>query len=56
MEMLIHEPEVIDNEWLELIMEARDIGLTVEDVRRFLDKNNGSENLAACQQTKTSYK
>lgn len=28
--------ELVDSEWLELIMTARSIGLTVEDVRDFL--------------------
>ncbi|WP_462408772.1 anti-repressor SinI family protein [Neobacillus sp. Marseille-QA0830] len=52
----IREAEVIDIEWLALIMEAREIGLTVEDVRSFLDKNTLPEKLAEYQPKKTSYK
>jgi DNA-binding transcriptional MerR regulator len=29
----------MDAEWLELIMEAKKIGITIEEVREFLDQN-----------------
>jgi len=28
--------DVVDNEWKELILEARNLGLSIEDVRNFL--------------------
>jgi DNA-binding transcriptional MerR regulator len=36
--MVITEKEldVVDQEWMELILEARKIGLSIEDVRNFL--------------------
>lgn len=30
------EMDVVDQEWMELILEARKIGLSIEDVRNFL--------------------
>jgi hypothetical protein len=30
------EVDVIDQEWMSLIMEARQLGLSIEDVRKFL--------------------
>jgi DNA-binding transcriptional MerR regulator len=32
--------EKLDNEWLELILEARDIGMTVEEIKEFLVQNS----------------
>ncbi|MCQ6281128.1 anti-repressor SinI family protein [Bacillus sp. EB600] len=29
----------MDAEWLELILEAKKIGITIEEVREFLDQN-----------------
>jgi DNA-binding transcriptional MerR regulator len=30
----------LDNEWLELILEARDLGLTVKEIKEFLVQNS----------------
>jgi DNA-binding transcriptional MerR regulator len=30
----------LDNEWLELIIEARDLGMTVEEIKEFLVQNS----------------
>ncbi|WP_458413566.1 anti-repressor SinI family protein [Schinkia sp. CFF1] len=32
----------IDSEWLQLLLEAKAIGLSVEDIRAFLRKNDDS--------------
>ena len=31
----------MDAEWLELIIEAKKIGITIEEVRKFLKQNEG---------------
>ncbi|ULT57854.1 anti-repressor SinI family protein [Neobacillus drentensis] len=33
------EMDVVDQEWMELILEARKIGLSIEDVRNFLTQD-----------------
>jgi DNA-binding transcriptional MerR regulator len=33
-----NEVDVIDQEWMELILEAKDLGLSIEAVRDFLAK------------------
>ncbi|WHY78733.1 anti-repressor SinI family protein [Neobacillus sp. WH10] len=35
--------DVIDQEWMELILEARDLGLSIEDVRNFLYPDSQKE-------------
>ncbi|WP_248562152.1 DNA-binding anti-repressor SinI [Niallia sp. NCCP-28] len=35
----ILEEEELDKEWLELILEARDLGISIEEVLAFLAKN-----------------
>ncbi|WP_010532104.1 anti-repressor SinI family protein [Lentibacillus jeotgali] len=35
----MNENAAIDQEWVELIKEAKRIGLTVDDVRMMLDRN-----------------
>ncbi|MBO0960673.1 anti-repressor SinI family protein [Neobacillus sp. MM2021_6] len=43
--MIITESEVdvIDQEWMALILEAKDLGLSIEDVRDFLNRDNQDE-------------
>ncbi|MCH6267365.1 anti-repressor SinI family protein [Bacillus sp. FJAT-50051] len=48
--------EKLDKDWLVLIMEAKRIGLSVEDIRNFLSGNHQSEQLVTYQNEKTSYK
>ncbi|NRD78115.1 DNA-binding anti-repressor SinI [Bacillus sp. BRMEA1] len=45
--MMLAEKELqaIDEEWLELIQEARAIGLSIEEVREFLNQNVTGEHL-----------
>ncbi|PLS05791.1 hypothetical protein CVD27_08785 [Neobacillus cucumis] len=35
----VKDVDVIDQEWQELILEARKLGLSIEDVRDFLTQN-----------------
>ncbi|EKN70020.1 hypothetical protein BABA_07386 [Neobacillus bataviensis LMG 21833] len=37
------EVDVIDQEWMALILEAKDLGLSIEDVRDFLNRDNFKE-------------
>lgn len=39
MSMVIEQMEKIDNEWLALILEAKELGLSVDEVREFLSDN-----------------
>ncbi|MBS4213612.1 MULTISPECIES: anti-repressor SinI family protein [Neobacillus] len=48
--------EKLDKEWLVLIMEAKKIGLSVEDIRNFLSGNHQSEQFVTYQNEKASYK
>ena len=43
--MLITERavDVIDQEWMALILEAKDLGLSIEDVRDFLNRDSQKE-------------
>lgn len=34
---------MLDQEWIELIMEAKQLGLTVEEIKEFLAQNSNSE-------------
>ncbi|PKG25292.1 anti-repressor SinI family protein [Niallia nealsonii] len=37
--MITSLSEELDKEWLELILEARDLGISIEEVLAFLKKN-----------------
>ncbi len=37
------EVDVIDQEWIALIVEARQLGLSIEDVRKFLSRDSHEE-------------
>ncbi|WP_257984303.1 anti-repressor SinI family protein [Neobacillus cucumis] len=39
MVITVKDVDVIDQEWQELILEARKLGLSIEDVRDFLTQN-----------------
>lgn len=39
----INSPKVIDSEWLQLIVEAKEIGLSIEDIRTFFEKQQTSK-------------
>lgn len=34
----IHVPKNVDSEWLQLLLEAKAIGLSLEDIREFFEK------------------
>lgn len=51
MSTVIGRMEIIDNEWLALILEAKELGLSVEEVRDFLNGNK-----ALNPEKKASYK
>ncbi|WP_082693096.1 anti-repressor SinI family protein [Bacillus sp. FJAT-29814] len=34
---------MLDQEWIELIMEAKQLGLTVEEIKEFLEQNSNRE-------------
>ncbi|WP_311315632.1 anti-repressor SinI family protein [Neobacillus niacini] len=53
MSTVIGRMEIIDNEWLALILEAKELGLSVEEVRDFL---NGNKALGPETEKKASYK
>lgn len=51
------EIEIIDKEWLELILEAKNLGLSLEEVSNFLNGNNQKEQQCnTYQNQKASYK
>jgi len=37
------EVDVIDQEWMALILEAKELGLSIEDVRDFLNRDSQEE-------------
>ncbi|WP_251548617.1 anti-repressor SinI family protein [Neobacillus muris] len=35
------ETQILDEEWVALILEAKELGLSIEMVRQFFDQNKG---------------
>jgi DNA-binding transcriptional MerR regulator len=45
MNMTERETSTIDEEWLKLILEAKEIGLSIEEIRDFLNQSVAGEHL-----------
>lgn len=40
MEKILSDEKELDNEWKDLILEARNLGITVDEIRDFLNRSS----------------